>query len=1201
MFRWMCVVAVYIATVYTLANAADEVYDSPKSAQANPDFLLQGEYASQNLGLQVVALGNGQFTTVKYPGGLPGAGWTGDGKQVIEEEDEESTRELLKSLQVERVDRLSSTIDEPAPDGAIVLFDGTEASVKSHWQPGAMSTEGLLHQGCTSLDRFQDCTVHVEFRIPFMPAARGQERGNSGIYYQGRFETQMLDSFGLDGKDNETGGIYSIKSPDLNMCLPPLTWQTYDAEFTAARYEGDKKVAHARLTVRLNGVVVQSDIELPQITTAAPYTESPEPGPIYLQDHGAPVRYRNIWVLPRNAEREARRPIVPGFERFHALASGDPVEGGHLLMGELGCTACHARDQQDILGVSPRQAPILSEVGRRVRPEWISQFLSDPQSTKPGSTMPHVLAGWSESERAPIVAALTHFLASTGTPAKRRGDRGAAQRGQELFHTVGCTVCHAPRDGSPAPPRSTTIPLGAIAQKYTITTLSEFIKSPHAFRPSGRMPAMPLNDQQFIDIANYLVGEDAGPPEGRPKTPNMSFRAYQGDWSELPPFDRLTPSAVGESRGLDLSVVGQTNLFGVVFEGVLHLERSGDYRLRIGSDDGSAIYIDGKKVADADGIHPHHFGEGRANLKAGAHPVRIEYFQGGGEWTLECQIEGPGISMQSIDQFITQSADIQPVFEQPAAGFVVDDALIARGRDLFQTLGCAACHEMQVGEQRLVSPAAKPLTEVNPSRGCLATSPPVRPDSRAPDYALSPQQQRAIRSALQAAIPESTPESIVRQTMTAFNCRACHVRQRVGGPESTRNQYFKTTIPEMGDEGRLPPPLDGVGDKLTRETLSHVLSHGADDRPYMRVAMPAFGEGRLAKLHESLIQLDEQTLLPMVSFSEPESRVKSTGRHLAGDQGLACIKCHTFGENRATGIQAIDMQKMSRRLREDWFRRYLFNPQAYRPGTRMPTGFPNGQAVVRDVYEGEPSMQIAALWTYLKDGERAGIPAGLLAEMIELQPTNHPIIYRNFLDGLSPRGIAVGYPEHCNIGWDANQMSLGLVWHGRFIDASKHWVGRGSGLQAPLGDHITRIEETSPVAILDSADKPWPVQPPKERGYKFLGYELDENARPSFRYRAGIVTVADFPEPVGHGAEGSFRRHLTLHAEQPVDNVYLRVATGSTIESHPDGTYTVDRLWTVSISGGGVPFLRDSNGRRELLVPIQVNSTPTEVVFDIHW
>ena len=124
---------------------------------------------------------------------------------------------------------------------------------------------------------------------------------NADEWDRGRFETQVLDSFGLEGTSDETGGIYSIADPLVNACLPPLTWQTYDVDFTAASFGADGKVErNARMTVRLNGVLVQDDVELPKTTNAAPIrTISPEPGPIRLQSHGNPVFYRNIWILEK--------------------------------------------------------------------------------------------------------------------------------------------------------------------------------------------------------------------------------------------------------------------------------------------------------------------------------------------------------------------------------------------------------------------------------------------------------------------------------------------------------------------------------------------------------------------------------------------------------------------------------------------------------------------------------------------------------------------------------------------------------------------------------------------------------------------------------------------------------------------------------------------------------------------------------------
>ncbi|MEN6577855.1 MAG: DUF1080 domain-containing protein [Phycisphaerales bacterium] len=147
-------------------------------------------------------------------------------------------------------------------------------------------------------DKFTDFRLHIEFRTPFMPEARGQGRGNSGVYLQGRYEIQVLDSYGLEGLDNECGGIYKVGAPMVNMCLPPLQWQTYDITFQAPRFDGSgNKTEDAVVTVVHNGVTIHDRRKLPGPTGGAMDDNVSEPGGIYLQDHGNPVQFRNIWLV----------------------------------------------------------------------------------------------------------------------------------------------------------------------------------------------------------------------------------------------------------------------------------------------------------------------------------------------------------------------------------------------------------------------------------------------------------------------------------------------------------------------------------------------------------------------------------------------------------------------------------------------------------------------------------------------------------------------------------------------------------------------------------------------------------------------------------------------------------------------------------------------------------------------------------------
>ncbi len=161
-------------------------------------------------------------------------------------------------------------------------------------EDGAME---VFRGSLVSKKKFGDHKLHIEFMTPLMAKARGQARANSGVYLQERYEVQVLDSYGLEGRDNECGGIYKIAAPAVNMCAPPLQWQTYDITFYAAQVDAAGKVVkNARMTVVHNGVTILDDLELAGTTAGGINYDLSKPGGIYLQDHGNLVRFRNIWV-----------------------------------------------------------------------------------------------------------------------------------------------------------------------------------------------------------------------------------------------------------------------------------------------------------------------------------------------------------------------------------------------------------------------------------------------------------------------------------------------------------------------------------------------------------------------------------------------------------------------------------------------------------------------------------------------------------------------------------------------------------------------------------------------------------------------------------------------------------------------------------------------------------------------------------------
>ncbi|MCW5941539.1 MAG: DUF1080 domain-containing protein [Fimbriimonadaceae bacterium] len=164
--------------------------------------------------------------------------------------------------------------------------------------PWPWDGEGLTVQGgdLMTKESFGDARFHVEFMTD-ENGKEGQANGNSGVYLQRSYEVQVLNSAPRGPLDNECGGIYGVKAPDYAMAYPAGVWQTYDIEFVAPRWDGNRKVSSAKLTVYHNGTRIHKDVEVPRGTTAG-FPEAPGDRPLKLQDHGNRVRYRNIWVAP---------------------------------------------------------------------------------------------------------------------------------------------------------------------------------------------------------------------------------------------------------------------------------------------------------------------------------------------------------------------------------------------------------------------------------------------------------------------------------------------------------------------------------------------------------------------------------------------------------------------------------------------------------------------------------------------------------------------------------------------------------------------------------------------------------------------------------------------------------------------------------------------------------------------------------------
>jgi hypothetical protein len=329
--------------------------------QAGPDFPLVGEFkgeiteaggAKRILAAQVVAMGKGTFRAVFFPGGLPGDGWTGTGRAEAAGTRTGTTVALQSAagqaeayaasatademtgtapgggeFRLARVTRASPSLGMAAPAGTTALFNGTGLEA---WTNAIMDARKQLRPasdsnwGAYTKKAFGSFSLHLEFRTPFKPEGRGQDRGNSGVVMKtkGWGEVQILDSFGSMPLKDECGGLYNTAGASVMACLAPLTWQTYDIQWTAPVVDAaGKTIQEGRMTVWLNGIRIHKDQAIAGLAAQSALT---------LQEHGNPVVFRNIWIAEGNDE-------LPFFTQVSIAPRNRPHSPGSGRRTGLGC------------------------------------------------------------------------------------------------------------------------------------------------------------------------------------------------------------------------------------------------------------------------------------------------------------------------------------------------------------------------------------------------------------------------------------------------------------------------------------------------------------------------------------------------------------------------------------------------------------------------------------------------------------------------------------------------------------------------------------------------------------------------------------------------------------------------------------------------------------------------------------------------
>ena len=417
----------------------------------------------------------------------------------------------------------------------------------------------------------------------------------------------------------------------------------------------------------------------------------------------------------------------------------------------------------------------------------------------------------------------------------------------------------------------------------------------------------------------------------------------------------------------------------------------------------------------------------------------------------------------------------------------LDKNLVIAGRKAVIAAQCAACHDLPKDV------AAVPVGLSKAEGGCLASN-----HAKGPHYQLSAPQIASLKLYLSTARDKvADPASAVRLTLQALNCVACHERDGQGGPDAARQVYFKGD-PNLGDTGRYPPPLTGIGRKLRPEWLEKVLLGQNRIRPYLLTKMPVYGAAT-KNLGVLLGRVDVKSEVVMPGGDD------AAGRKLMGIQGGAgCITCHRWVDRPSLGIQGPDLSNIGQRLQLGWLREYLINPAAYRAGTLMPSFWPAGKSFNLGILGGDTDQQIASIYSFVKsdNGAPEGFPEFSKGEY-EITPKDRPVVQRTFMEGVGVRAILVGFPTGVHLAFDGEKGVPALAWQGRFFDAYSTWFSRFPVFEKPPGKTIVA----------------WP----KATQGDFSGYRLDVAGNPTFITSQHGVAVEDHYQ----GFEQGLRRTIT--------------------------------------------------------------------------
>jgi cytochrome c553 len=659
----------------------------------------------------------------------------------------------------------------------------------------------------------------------------------------------------------------------------------------------------------------------------------------------------------------------------------------------------------------------------------------------------------------------------------------SAEGGRLLFNELGCVNCHIGTTGLPTRHGPN---LGSVTQRVRVDWFRNFLATPSITHEGTTMPQLlPSDDDNAVEAVRHYLGS----------LPAKPYRPKQS-------------RHVNAVRGGDLF-----HTLGCV---ACHAPRRNFQR------------PDGKP-GDVNSAH----------RSVGFPALREKYVLSSlAEFLLDPLKVRPDGRMPRIKMEEQDAVDIAGYLlnfqgsdgreAETLSVFAPDPALVERGRALVTSLRCAACHFDLPRE-----PRGQKVPLRRQAGGCLSAA----STANVPRYELSRAQRTALTQYLRRRDEEPSVKETATLTLQALNCAACHQRDGQGGPDPAREAYFLGD-PNLGDTGRYPPPLTGVGRKLHPEWLGKVLAGSHRVRPYLRTKMPVYGSAT-AGLAALLAEADSKTETPLPSGDD------TAGRKLIGAaSGLACITCHRWGQRPALGIQALDLSNLGQRLQPGWLREYLIDPAAYRPGTLMPSFWPEGKSANQEILDGTTDRQIASILSFAKsaNGEPDGYPDNT-AGQFELIPKEQAIVLRTFMEGVGTHAILVGFPAGIHLAYDGKNARPALAWKGKFFDAYTTWFSRFAPFEKPLGGSVVQ----------------WPVATAEDAEFHFEGYRLDSKRVPTFLFTVDGVRVEERFDPITNGLRRTLGWNATALKSPPITH-----PEGVTISEEPNespGNRSFTYLW----------------------------------------